>query len=136
MICNVLRGPYEGKIYPEAYSDEEFKAARSCHSHTPYMWDYQSHEQSPFNKRCVSGRWGFQVDFDGTVYNCPYSRQKLGNIFDESLMVYDENCHCTSTVCESQCVLSMLGEITENYRMNSDSHTFVKRDKKGYHPLL
>ncbi len=135
MISNVLRGPFRGKVYPEAYSDEEYAAAHSCHASSPFVWNYQSHEKSPYGMRCVSGRWGFQLEFDGTVYNCDFARQRLGSIYDETLMARTENCFCTADKCESQVMLGMIEDVAAEYKMDGNMHTFTKRSKRGFNPL-
>lgn len=136
MICNMLRGPYRGKTYPEAYSAEEYELAKSCHDKMPFVFDYQSHEKNPYGIRCVSGRWGFQLEFDGTVYNCDFARQRLGSIFDDKLMARSENCFCTATKCESQVMIGMIEDVAANYKMEGNMHYFTKRTKKGVNPLL
>jgi hypothetical protein len=135
MICNVLRGPFRGKVYPESYSSEEHALAKSCHDNTPFIWDFQSHERNPYGVRCVSGRWGFQLEFDGTVYNCDFARQRLGSIFDPALMVRTDNCHCTARKCESQVMIGMIEDVARDYRMDGNMHTYTKRNSKGSNPL-
>jgi MoaA/NifB/PqqE/SkfB family radical SAM enzyme len=136
MICNMLRGPFRGKVYPEAYSPEEYALAKSCHDKTPFVFDFQSHEKNPYGIRCVSGRWGFQLEFDGTVYNCDFARQRLGSIFDSKLMVRSENCFCTAIKCESQVMIGMIEDVATNYKMEGNMHYFTKRSEKGANPLL
>ncbi len=136
MICNVLRGPYHGKDYPEAYSREEYELAKACHDMTPFVWDYQSHEKNPYGIRCVSGRWGFQLEFDGTVYNCDFARQRLGSIYDDKLMVRSANCFCTANRCESQVMIGMIEDVVKDYKMEGNMHYFFMRADKGIHPLL
>jgi MoaA/NifB/PqqE/SkfB family radical SAM enzyme len=136
MICNVLRGPFRGKMYPESYSPEEFELARSCHSETPFTWKFQSHESNPYGIRCTAGRWGFQLDFDGTVYNCDFARQRLGSIHDDTLMVRTDNCHCTANKCESQVMIGMIEDVARDYRMEGNMHTFRKRAQVGFNVLV
>jgi len=136
MICNMLRGPYRGKMYPEAYSPEEYELAKSCHDKTPFVFDYQAHDKSPYGIRCVSGRWGFQLEFDGTVYNCDFARQRLGSIYDDRLMARSENCYCTATKCESQVMIGMMENVVSEYRMEGNMHYFSRRTEKGVNPLL
>ncbi|MCB1190626.1 MAG: radical SAM protein [Leptospiraceae bacterium] len=136
MICNVLRGPYNGKIYPEAYTEEEIEMVRTCHDSTPYVWDYQSLSKSPYGQRCTAGRWGFQLEFDGSIYNCVYSRQKLGNIYDDKVMLYNESCYCDADRCESQCMIGMMDHMAQNYRIEKNMHTFVVRDVPGKNIVL
>lgn len=135
MICNVLRGPYQGKTYPDAYTQEEIELVRTCHESTPYVWDYQSLNKSPYGQRCTAGRWGFQLEFDGAMYNCVYSRQKLGNIHDDNVMVYDESCYCDADRCESQCMIGMMDDIAKNYRIDKNMHTFTARNELGRNVL-
>ena len=136
MICNVLRGPYKGKIYPDAYTEEELELVRTCHDSTPYVWDYQSLTKSPYGQRCTAGRWGFQLEFDGSIYNCVYSRQKLGSIYDNEVMLYDENCFCDADRCESQCMIGMMGHMAENYIIDKNMHTFKARTTPGKNIVL
>ena len=131
MICNVLRGPYQGKTYPDAYTKEELDLVRTCHDSTPYVWDYQSLTKSPYGQRCTAGRWGFQLEFDGSIYNCVYSRQKLGSIYDNEVMLYDENCYCDADRCESQCMIGMMEHMAKNYTIDKNMHTFTARTTPG-----
>ena len=136
MICNLLRGPYKNKTYPEAYSNKELDLAKSCQSQLPFIHDYQSFSKSPYGSRCVAGKWGFQMEYDGTILNCVYSRQKLGNIFDDKLLVYDESCFCDAKKCESQVMIGMMENVTKKFKMEQNMHTFKKRNNDGFHPLL
>ena len=138
LISNILRGPFRDKVYPEAYSEEEIKKARQCQSEIPFIYEYQSHEKNPYGIRCVSGRWAFHLEFDGTVYNCDFARQKLGSIYDEKLMVRTENCYCTATECESQVMISFIEDVVRDYRVQGNMHHFDKRpgNQIGEHPYL
>jgi MoaA/NifB/PqqE/SkfB family radical SAM enzyme len=124
---HILRGPYRGKMYPEAYSEEEIAKARSCCDDAPFIYDYMSHALNPFGNRCTSGRYGFFMEYDGNVYNCHFARQKMGSIFDPVLWVRDENGFCTSQVCECQTTIGFQEKIDSQFITKNSLHHFEKR---------
>jgi MoaA/NifB/PqqE/SkfB family radical SAM enzyme len=140
MICNLLRGNFEGKFYPRDYTEEELALARRCHDRTQWMWDFQSYENNPYGRECVSGRYGFNVDFDGTVLNCDFARNRLGSIFDEALWVRSRNSFCTSNVCECQPKIGMISDFAKTFKMQGNFHSFDRRshtiDADDANPLL
>lgn len=136
MTCNLLRGPYKGKMFPKSYTNEELSLAKKCQEQLPFIWKYQSQLDSPYGIRCLAGRLGFQLDFNGDVYNCVYSRQKMGNINNNKLFLYSENCFCDASKCESQVMISMMKNVYKKNLLKKNMHTFAKRKKEGEHPVI
>jgi MoaA/NifB/PqqE/SkfB family radical SAM enzyme len=129
MTMNILRGPYRGKIYPEAYTQEELKKVRECFNEIPFIYDSQSHELNPYGGKCTSGRSGFYLEFDGSLYNCHFAFQRFGSIYDESLMVRAQNGYCTATKCESQTTIGWREDVVNKYIMQDTLHHFIKREQ-------
>ena len=138
LISNILRGPFRDKMYPEAYTEEEINTAKECQSEIPFIYAYQSHEKNPYGIRCVAGHWTFHLEFDGTVYDCDFARQRLGSIHDDKLMLRSKNCFCTATECESQVMISFMEDVVKDYRVQGNMHHFDKRKdgEVGEHPYL
>lgn len=127
MTMNILRGPYRGKVYPEAYTEEELKKVHECFKERPFIYDSQSHELNPYGSRCSSGRSGFYMEFDGSLYNCHFAFQRFGSVYDELLMVRAENGYCTATKCESQTTIGWREDVAKEYIMQGSLHHFIKR---------
>ena len=139
MTSNVLRGPYRGKMYPEAYTAEQYEQVRRCYGENPFIYDSQSHLMNPYGKRCTAGRYAFQLEFDGTLYDqCQFSRQRLGSIYDDTLPVRSANSFCTARKCESQTTIGFQEDVVARYRMQGSLHHFAQRtaDEIGLHPFL
>jgi len=127
MTSNILRGPFRGKMYPEAYTRDELATIRAFYDEAPFIYDYQSHLKDPFGSRCTSGRYVFHLEFDGTLYNCHFARQRLGSIYDQKLMVRRENGFCTARKCESQTTIGVREDVVRRYRMAGNMHYFAPR---------
>jgi MoaA/NifB/PqqE/SkfB family radical SAM enzyme len=126
MTSNVLRGPYKGKFYPDDFTPEQMKTVRNCYDENSYIFDSQSHYRNPYGLECVSGRKGFYLEFDGGFFNCHFARQRLGSIFDDTLMVRTQNGFCTASKCESQTTIGWQADIESRYVVQKTLHHYVK----------
>ena len=79
----IFKGPYEGKVYPVGYTDEERRIIESYkHSSYGVTADYLDGKQYKFKgKMCVAGANFFKVNVDGSVQRCPADREPYGNIY-------------------------------------------------------
>jgi MoaA/NifB/PqqE/SkfB family radical SAM enzyme len=127
MTSNVLRGPFRGKIYPEAFTDDEMAIVKLCYDENSYIFDSQSHYRNPYGLECVSGRVGFYLEYDGSLYNCHFARQKIGSVYDEKLMARTQNGYCTATKCESQTTIGWQAEIALKFGVQRTMHHYVRK---------
>lgn len=138
LISNILRGPYQGKNYPESYLERDLKNARQYQSEIPFVNDFQSRDKSPYGVKCITGRWAFHLEFDGTIYNCDYAREKIGSIYDDKVMLRTKNCFCTATECDSQVMIGFMEEVAKKYKVQRSMHHFDIRTtgELGEHPYV
>lgn len=138
MTANLLRGVWDGKTYPEAYTGDELLAVRMCLEDIPFIYAYQSHALSPCGNRCTAGRFAVNVNYDGSVYPCYFVSERLGSIFDDALYLYEENFICSSNRCECKWTIPLQEHIVERYMGLGNVHGIVKREGgvKGVHPFV
>jgi MoaA/NifB/PqqE/SkfB family radical SAM enzyme len=115
-----LRGPYEGKMYPEAYSNKEkaafvefAKRARDCYGpnfgERPTIdvfgdEDYLDGTPDFRGRMCSAGVKFVSLRPDGTVYRCELKQTNyLGNILDGSFRTTEKS-HCDSGYCFHFCL--------------------------------
>jgi len=123
---NVLRGPFKGKVYPEAFSPEEMELIDSCYDENSFIFDSQSHLKNPYGIECVSGRKGFELLFDGTLINCGFARNRFGSIFDDTLMIRKENSACTASECECQTLIGWQVDVERKFKVQRTLQHYVK----------
>lgn len=92
-------GEYDGKKYPEAYTEEEKEMMM------PFLGDvnrikYHLEGKKTKGKLCRAGYCYASIKADGTVTRCgPLSHKPIGNIFDEDFKLFDEPLPCEAEVC-------------------------------------
>ncbi|MFH1416603.1 MAG: radical SAM/SPASM domain-containing protein [Elusimicrobiota bacterium] len=92
-------GTWNGKQYPESYSEEERKMM------APFLGDiarikYHLEGQKTKGKLCRAGYCYASIKADGNVTRCgPLSHQPVGNIFDADFKLFDEPMPCEAEVC-------------------------------------
>ncbi len=92
-------GEYNGKRYPEAYTEEERKLI------SPFLGDaardiYHLNAQSPKGKLCNAGYRYAVVQADGNVVRCGQLADKfIGNIMNEDFHLFDKPIPCEADVC-------------------------------------
>jgi MoaA/NifB/PqqE/SkfB family radical SAM enzyme len=92
-------GEYEGKRYPESYSEEEKEFIR------PFLGDidrvvYHLKGESPKGKLCNAGYKYAVVQADGNVVRCGQIAEKyIGNIMQEDFCLFDQPLPCEAEVC-------------------------------------
>jgi len=127
MTSNVLRGPFRGKVYPEAFTEDEMAIVKLCYDENSYIFDSQSHYRNPYGLECISGRVGFYLEYDGALYNCHFARQKIGSVYDEKLMARTQNGYCTATKCESQTTIGWQADIARQFEVQRTMHHYVRK---------
>jgi MoaA/NifB/PqqE/SkfB family radical SAM enzyme len=92
-------GEYNGKKYPESYTEEEREMMR------PFMGDadrvkYHLNAKSPRGKLCNAGYRYASVQADGNVVRCgPLGEKSIGNILDENFKLFTQPVLCSSDYC-------------------------------------
>src|SRR5262249_43792801 len=122
----LLRGRYEGKIYPEAYSTEERSSfleftARACESYGPLLHSLRERpsinifedgkyvngvpEVEFHGRMCSAGEKFVRLEPDGKVYRCETKQSNyLGNILDGSFQPLRGKSRCDSDYCFYFCL--------------------------------
>ncbi|MBN1823113.1 MAG: radical SAM protein [Endomicrobiales bacterium] len=94
-------GTYEGRRYPESYSEQE-KAAIFPHLGNRGGEYFQTEAFDPRGKLCNAGRIYGVISPDGSVRRCGGSNSSksiLGNIFSGDFKLLKEPAQCDSEVC-------------------------------------
>lgn len=138
MVANLFRGKYKDKTYPDNFTEKELKIIREyLNDDLPFIFNYQSHFLNPFGNKCTAGRYIFFMEYDGSIYNCNFARERLGSIYDDVLYLFDENCYCTVTKCECKWTIPLQEHIVKDYVGIGNIHEFKRRksSEQGYHPF-
>ena len=112
-VANPFQGQYEGRKYPQAYTDEQkariaaatvgIEASAENASHKEFVNQILARE-SPRGRLCRSGYQHVRIEDDGMVYRCgEYSTKQwepLGQFFDDALALWEQPRLCRSDVCE------------------------------------
>lgn len=107
-VVNPFQGDYQGRRYPDAYTEEEralilgelregSHAAIAAHN-------INIHTEKPTGRLCRSGSEHAYIGVDGIVYRCfQYSERRwepFGSFLAEDFRLWDEPKECRSPVCE------------------------------------
>ncbi len=138
VTCNLFRGVHKGKEYPESYSPDEWAIVKRHMSDIPYDYLFQSKERSPLGNRCTASRHAINMEADGSVFPCYFVRERLGSIFDEELMLLDENMVCSAQECVCKWSIPLQEEYVRDYRHVGNIHQIVRRPagEIGTNPFL
>jgi MoaA/NifB/PqqE/SkfB family radical SAM enzyme len=94
-------GEYNGRRYPEAYTEEERELIR------PFLGDidridYHLEAKSPRGRLCNAGYRYADIQADGNVVRCSgLSDQSIGNITDEEFRLLEVPSPCEAEACSS-----------------------------------
>jgi MoaA/NifB/PqqE/SkfB family radical SAM enzyme len=115
-VVNPFQGIYQGRKYPDSYSDEErrvmsgiaqpFRDGPRADPDQSFYVEHilEMHARSPEGKLCRSGQVYCRVMHDGVVYRCqPYESrgwEPLGSLLDENFALRAAPAPCRSTWCE------------------------------------
>ena len=136
---NLFRGTWNGKNYPDSYTDEELEMIKVFLKETPFIFDYQTHSLVPRGNKCTAGRFALNVNYDGKVFPCYYLPETLGSVFDKELYINDCSIICSSNICECKWTIPLQEEIAKKYRCVGNVHDIRKRDglsDDSVHPFL
>lgn len=103
----IFKGPYNGKIYPQWYSEEERGIIQGyTNNDYPITEEYLNDVQHMFKgKMCVAGANFFKINFDWSVQRCPANREPYWNIYDGTFVpwVGPKPCITNRVMAVSQC---------------------------------
>ncbi len=102
--AKVFRGKYQGKEYPQSYTDEERKMFYDL---IPSEVDRAAsfHNLSFKGVPCSAGLRLVRINPDGSVTRCPHDHEKLGNIFTQKLNLHKKPKKCDVPYCK--CTLAI-----------------------------
>ncbi len=92
-------GAYQGKRYPESYTEEEERMLK------PYLGDkrrmlYNLQGESPKGKLCNAGYKSAVIKSNGDALRCRYAPEEtMGNICDSSFSLFSEPAVCNKEFC-------------------------------------
>jgi MoaA/NifB/PqqE/SkfB family radical SAM enzyme len=107
-------GEYQGRKYPESYSEEERKMI------APFLGDvarvtYHLEGRKTKGKLCRAGHVYASIKADGKVTRCgPLSHKPIGNIFDPDFRMFDAPMPCEADVCPCDEYVWLVDEEKEN----------------------
>lgn len=83
LALKIFKGIYQGKKYPDAYTEKERrKMINYRFNDYPYTLSYlQGETYLTKGKLCWAGVKFFKVEVDGRVHRCPADEENFGNIF-------------------------------------------------------
>lgn len=117
LIPKVLRGGFEGRWYPQAYtaaererfrafSDQAESLAGAAHDPTvnPFLdRDYLDGFPNFRGIECSAGRLFVSIGYDGKIFRCG-QRTILGNIFERRLNLFSQDRPCDDEYCPYWCL--------------------------------
>lgn len=100
----IFRGIYNGKQYPEEFSEAERKIIKKYLGDS-MDWEILNCKLKFKGKKCLGGCLFFKIDPDGTVHRCSsYQRSNLpslGNLFRRTFYPFSDASICEQEVCYS-----------------------------------
>ncbi len=102
--AKVFRGEYQGKEYPQNYTDEERKMFYDL---IPSEVDRAAsfHNLSFKGVPCSAGMNLIRINPNGSITRCPHDHEKLGNIFTSKLNLHQKPKKCQVPYCK--CTLAI-----------------------------
>jgi MoaA/NifB/PqqE/SkfB family radical SAM enzyme len=123
LIPKVLRGGFEGRWYPQAYTEAErtqfrflCEQAQAIAAASKWQLSHHAPTVNPFLDRdyldgfpdfsgisCSAGRLSVSIGYDGRIFRCG-SKTVLGNIFEKRLNLFAEDRPCDDDYCPYWCL--------------------------------
>ncbi|HOW28095.1 MAG TPA: radical SAM protein [Elusimicrobiota bacterium] len=128
-----FRGKYQGRDYPQGYTDSEKEMIRQCDPRTASrMLSAFDQKKTPESlnphagKLCRMGQMYAKIMPDGTVSRCCHHRHSplIGNLLDGTFVFYEEAKTCPETQCS--CWIPMVVEQEKNW----NSHWISPNERK------
>jgi MoaA/NifB/PqqE/SkfB family radical SAM enzyme len=143
LIPKALRGSYEDRWYPQAYTEAERNRFRDFSEQaelipTSSPWQPDRETVNPFLDRdyldgfpdfkgiqCSAGRMSVSIGYDGRIFRCG-QKTVLGNIFQRRLDLFSEDRPCNNEACPYWCLRYSRFEkgTSENYPRRGPRSSF------------
>jgi MoaA/NifB/PqqE/SkfB family radical SAM enzyme len=127
MTANIFKGSWDGKNYPESYTEIELQLIEEVFENEAFIYDYMSQKKSSLGAECTAGRYMIHIENDGIVYSCPFSRVKLGRVTDNNLTIYDDNHRCSTNWCKCHWTIGFIVEVVRKYKRLHGIFSFEQR---------
>lgn len=115
MTANVFKGVYQGKSYPESYTEEEHALFKEFFEDRPLVHEFMSGRSSR-GVPCNAGRDLIHVEAArGAVWNCPFAMEPMGSIWDDDFSVRNCSSPCTTDWCECHWTIGLTEEMSERF---------------------
>lgn len=121
-----LQGNYNGKVYPNSYTDEQKKFLKKAMGN---IIDYEYKIDIKKPGLCDAGRSYFHLAHDGTVSTCMFLRKKMGNIFSSIPKLSSVPIECDAKTCICQIEYWNTIDFKERY-IHSTQNLHIYREKK------
>ena len=110
--AKVFKGRYEGRRYPEAYSDHDASLILSLSGKYPYNAGYMRGPLSFKGRLCSAGCSSFKIFVNGDVRRCASVPTSYGNLYDGSFNPSSVLAPCTANriLVLSQCLAYLIPE--------------------------
>lgn len=100
-------GEYNGKIYPEAYSDMELKQLHALKDCYDIDIDPISFNYNTIGRKCLAGKKFFVMNEFGKLVRCSTINKNHGNLFEEKVKysLFTKKCTAICRTCPIQGIL-------------------------------
>lgn len=124
-ILNELNGEYEGKKYPEAYTEEERNFLKEVFfSHHYYRMLVE--RDSPKGKACGAGEDYIYIDHKGDVFRCGVDKNPKWNLLEK--ITYRINKNFASNLVKKRIEKNKIGNILNDFPKLSDRYRVCPYD--------
>ncbi len=103
IVIKIFRGPYEGKFYPNCYTEKQVEFIKSL-GLSSYELAILAGKDNFGGRLCLAGHKAFNMDISGNLTKCCSIEKKHGNLFEENYH-FDKSptpCPVTSCICPYQ----------------------------------
>lgn len=98
-IIQPFWGKYQGRSYPESYSEDEKKIITLLLGNQEQI-EYRLNQRVTSGKLCLAGQIHAVIEPNGLVKRCGFSSEgPIGNFLDKNFKLFDSPLPCASTYC-------------------------------------
>lgn len=124
-------GRYNGRDYPEAYSEEEKRIINPDLAKRNGEYFQTSPIQSPRGKLCYAGSLSVCIHPDGKTLRCGSGGDEtIGNFWDERFKLLDAPVPCTSDICHCNEWAFLLQERVDDGNNSNSATVEILRENK------
>ncbi|QDU84198.1 Radical SAM superfamily protein [Planctomycetes bacterium Pla163] len=137
MTCNVFKGEFEGKSYPDAYTEADHARIEEFFADRPLVHHYMSGAPSR-GVACHAGQDALEVHpVTGQVLNCPFAQEKMGSIWDDDFQIRTKPSACSTDWCQCHWTIGLMAEVTKKFKRTRAIFDFEAREpgEVGEHPF-